>query len=67
MEGFDAECTLLTGDNVSKYNADLECAGFCPVAMVAGDGTLIPGVEATGIVAYRWDAKPTEYRHFEQF
>ena len=53
LGGFDAECSLLTGEAVSKYNEDLECAGFCPVAMVAGDGTLIPGVEAMGIVAYR--------------
>ena len=64
MGGFDAECSLLTGEAVSKYNEDLECAGFCPVAMVAGDGTLIPGVEATGIVAYRWGAGTTGYRHF---
>ena len=53
LTGFDAECSLLTGEAVSKYNEDLECAGFCPVAMVAGGGALIPGVEAMGIIAYR--------------
>ena len=54
MSVFDAECSLLTGEaEVRRHNEDLECAGFCPVAMVAGDGALIPGVEAMGIIAYR--------------